>query len=141
MKAYLNRRYRFSASHRLDNPAMSESENRACYGKCNNPHGHGHNYIVELTLAGEIDKDTGMVCDLAELDKFMREQLIDPMHESNLNQQRLLDGEIPTTEALSKNIYEYVKKNFRKADLQRVRVEETAQNAFEFHAPNASHRF
>ena len=145
MRAYLHRRYRFSASHRLDNPAMSAQENRDCYGKCNNPHGHGHNYVAELSLAGEIDPQTGMVCNLADLDTFMHERVIDSMHESNLNDHELLRGEIPTTEALSKVLFEFVSSNFRKAELQRVRVEETGQNAFEYYAPNlpdnARHRF
>ena len=66
MKAYLTRRYWFSASHRLHNDAMSETENRAAYGKCNNPHGHGHNYALEVTLRGTVDARTGMVCDIGK---------------------------------------------------------------------------
>ncbi len=65
MKAYLTRRYMFSASHRLHSNAMSEEENLAIYGKCNNPHGHGHNYAVEVTVSGQVDQSTGMVCNLA----------------------------------------------------------------------------
>ena len=64
MKAYLTRRYRFSASHRLDSAEMSDEENRSTYGKCNNPHGHGHNYTLEVTVSGPVDPSTGMVCNL-----------------------------------------------------------------------------
>ena len=68
MKAYLNRRYRFSASHRLHSEQMSDAENQATYGKCNNPHGHGHNYVLEVTVSGQVDESTGMVCKLVDLD-------------------------------------------------------------------------
>ena len=72
MKAHLTRRYRFSASHRLHSDAMSAQENLATYGKCNNPHGHGHNYFVEVTVSGQVEEATGMVCNLADLDGFVK---------------------------------------------------------------------
>ncbi len=64
MKAHLTRRYIFSASHRLHSDALSEAENRAIYGKCNNPHGHGHNYALEVTVSGQVNPQTGMICNL-----------------------------------------------------------------------------
>ena len=70
MKAHLSRRYHFSASHRLHAEAYDDDRNRVVYGKCNNPHGHGHNYTVQVTLSGPVDPVTGMVCNLAELDDF-----------------------------------------------------------------------
>ena len=73
MKAYLTRRYMFSASHRLHNEAMSAQENLDTYGKCNNPHGHGHNYMLEVTVSGQVDPSTGMVCNLVDLDGFVPE--------------------------------------------------------------------
>ena len=73
MKAHLTRRYMFSASHRLHSDEMSEEENRATYGKCNNPYGHGHNYMVEVTVSGPVDDQTGMVCNLVDLDGFVHE--------------------------------------------------------------------
>ena len=76
-RAYLTRRYRLSASHRLHSGAYSEEENRTVYGKCNNPYGHGHNYVVELTLGGPVNATTGMVCDLGELDKFAQVHLLE----------------------------------------------------------------
>lgn len=133
MNVHLNRRYRFSASHRLHSPELSAEENRECYGKCNNPHGHGHNYTIEVTLSGEVDPVTGMVCNLGDLDTFMRDQLIERFDESNLNEDEFFRDEIPTTEALSKRIFDHVANNFSHARLERVRVEETSHNAFEYH--------
>ena len=70
MKAHLSRRYMFSASHRLHSEALSEKQNQETYGKCNNPYGHGHNYTVEVTVSGPVDEQTGMVCNLTDLDGF-----------------------------------------------------------------------
>ena len=77
MRAYLTRRYLFSASHRLHCDAMTAAENQAVYGKCNNPHGHGHNYSVEVTVAGRVDPRTGMVCNLVDLDSFVHEKILE----------------------------------------------------------------
>ena len=97
MKAYFSRRYRFSASHRLHNDAYSEQENREIYGKCNNPHGHGHNYILEVTAAGQIDPQTGMVCDMAKLDQAVRKKVIDRFDHTNLNLDASFRNLVPTT--------------------------------------------
>ena len=75
MKAYFTRAYAFSASHRLQTEALSEDENRAAFGKCNNPHGHGHNYRIEVTVAGPIDRATGMVIDMVQLDSIVNQQV------------------------------------------------------------------
>ena len=75
-RAYLSRRYHLSASHRLHSDAFTRAENQAAYGKCNNPHGHGHNYTIEVTVAGPVDETTGMVCDLGELDAFAQTNLL-----------------------------------------------------------------
>ena len=72
MKAYFGRRYVLSASHRLHTDALSAEENRATYGKCNNPHGHGHNYVVEVLAGGQVDPETGMVVNMAALDEVVR---------------------------------------------------------------------
>src|ERR1041385_4006909 len=71
VKAHLTRCYRFSASHRLHSEGMSAEENQRTYGKCNNPHGHGHNYTLAVTVSGQVDERTGMVCNLADLDGFV----------------------------------------------------------------------
>src|ERR1051325_9693568 len=97
MKAHLTRRYRFSASHRLHCDAMTADENRKIYGKCNNPHGHGHNYAVEVTVSGPIDGQ-GMICDLGELDGFVEKNIIEPFGHSNLNHQPQFAERVPTTE-------------------------------------------
>ena len=85
MKAHLTRRYMFSASHRLHSDAMSEAENAATYGKCNNPYGHGHNYALEVTVSGPVDETTGMVCNLVDLDGFVQREILDRFDLENLN--------------------------------------------------------
>jgi len=77
MKAYLTRRYWFAASHRLHNDRLSDEINRETYGKCNNPHGHGHNYALEVTVSGPVDRRTGMICNLVDLDSFVQREVIE----------------------------------------------------------------
>src|SRR5579864_5160585 len=85
MKAHLTRRYRFSASHRLHSEAMSAEENRDTYGKCNNPYGHGHNYVLEVAVSGQVDPATGMVCNLVDLDGFVEKEVLARYDIENLN--------------------------------------------------------
>ncbi|HUB01408.1 MAG TPA: 6-carboxytetrahydropterin synthase [Terriglobales bacterium] len=132
MRAHLTRRYMFSASHRLHNEEMSAKENREVYGKCNNPHGHGHNYSVEITVSGPIDEQTGMVCNLADLDGFVRGQVLERYDHQNLNCLAEFASEVPTTENLCISIYRILKQGFRKAHLEKVRIEETMLNSFEY---------
>jgi len=132
MKAHLTRRYLFSASHRLHNDAMTAEENRATYGKCNNPHGHGHNYALEVTVSGRVDGRTGMVCNLADLDKVVQEQVLERFDHENLNTLRHFDSIVPTTENLCVVIYDILRRAFRAAHLEKVRLEETLMNAFEY---------
>src|SRR6476469_6531454 len=114
MKAHLTRRYRFSASHRLHSPKLSAEENRAVYGKCNNPHGHGHNYIVEVKVGGEVDPVTGMVCDLTQLDDCVRREILDRFGETNLNLYEGFQERVPTTENFSIEIQHLLKGAFTK---------------------------
>ena len=95
MKVYLTRRYLFSASHRLHNPALSEAANREIYGKCNHPHGHGHNYFLEVTLSGPIAPETGMLCDLAALDSAVNREVLDRFDHQNLNLLRISARRFP----------------------------------------------
>ena len=132
MKAHLTRRYRFAASHRLHLEDASGAENQAIYGKCNNPYGHGHNYTVDVTVSGQVDPATGMVCDLADLDGFTRSQVIERFDHMNLNLVPELAKEIPTTENLCVTIFNIYRKNFKKAHLERIRIEETSKNSFEY---------
>jgi 6-pyruvoyltetrahydropterin/6-carboxytetrahydropterin synthase len=132
MKAYLTKRYRFSASHRLHCPEMSAEENRAVYGKCNNPHGHGHNYFVEVTVAGPVDPKTGMVCNLADLDGFVNEKIVKRFDLENLNTLSEFAARVPTTENLCVEIYEILQREFHHAEVEKVRMEETMLNSFEY---------
>lgn len=132
MKAHLTRRYRFSASHRLHSDAMPEAENRATYGKCNNPYGHGHNYALEVTVGGPVDPRTGMVCNLTDLDSFVEKEILDRFHLENLNAKAEFTRVVPTTENLSTVIFEILQRGFRNAHLERVRIEETMLNSFEY---------
>ena len=132
MKAYLTRRYEFPASHRLHNDAMSDAENCQVYGKCNNPFGHGHNYALEITVAGPIDPETGMVCNLAELDGFVQREVLAVFDHSNLNALPAFSSRIPSTENLCREILDICKKGFRSARVDKVRIEETSKNSFEY---------
>jgi len=128
----LGRRYRFAASHRLDSPQLSEAENTRIYGKCNNPHGHGHNYTVEVRFSGAIDPATGMIANLADLDAFVNERVIEPFDHRSLQDEVPVFGvAVPTTENLCMEIYQRLK-SFPKAKLEAVRVEETSNNSFEY---------
>jgi 6-pyruvoyltetrahydropterin/6-carboxytetrahydropterin synthase len=132
MKAYLSRRYRMSASHRLHTELFSAEKNEAVYGKCNNPHGHGHNYTVEVMLSGEVDPVTGMVCNLGDLDGFMRREIVDRFDQQNLNLDRSFASIVPTTENFCVEIYGIIRAGFRDAKLEKIRVEETSNNYFEY---------
>ena len=132
MKAHLTRRYRFSASHRLHSDQMSAEENRATYGKCNNPYGHGHNYALEVTVSGAVDAGTGMVCNLADLDGFMAREILARYEHVNLNTLPEFRQRVPTTENLCVEIYEILQRGFHQAHLEKVRMEETMMNSFEY---------
>jgi 6-pyruvoyltetrahydropterin/6-carboxytetrahydropterin synthase len=136
---YLTRRYRLSAAHRLHNDALSEAENARLYGKCNNPRGHGHDYVFEVTVAGEVDQRTGMVMDLGILDGLVEREILDRFDHMHLN----LDVEnfrakVPTTENLCLEIYRLLSPHFAarpgspEVRLDGIRVEETRSNFFEY---------
>jgi len=131
MKAYLSRRYHFSASHRLHSDAYDEARNREIYGKCNNPHGHGHNYTVEVTFSGKADPVTGMVCDLGALDAFARENVVERFDQTNLNLKDCFANQVSTTENLSIEMYR-IFSGFPAAHLERVHIEETSNNSFDY---------
>src|SRR5271168_376543 len=105
MRAYFSRRYKFSASHRLHSEAYSDEANRATYGKCNNPHGHGHNYIVEVTAGGQVDRQTGMVCDMGKLDDVVSKNIVSRFDHTNLNLDATFRELVPTTENLCIEIH------------------------------------
>ena len=132
MKAHLSRRYLFSASHRLHSEAMSKEENQSTYGKCNNPYGHGHNYIIQVTVSGQVDEKTGMVCNLTDLDSFIEREVLARYDHENLNTLPEFSEQVPTTENLCIHIYEIVQRSFHQAHLERVVIEETMMNSFEY---------
>ena len=136
MKAYLTRRYMFSASHRLHSDAMSDAENAATYGKCNNPYGHGHNYTLEVTVSGPVDESTGMVCNLVDLDGFVQREILERFDHQNLNTLLEFAEAVPTTENLSIAVYDILQRGFRPAHLEKVRFEETMMNSFEYWGDN-----
>jgi 6-pyruvoyltetrahydropterin/6-carboxytetrahydropterin synthase len=128
----LGRRYRFAASHRLHSEKLSEQENWRLYGKCNNPYGHGHNYVVEIVVSGPVNAETGMIVNLAELDGFVEREVIDAFDHKSLNEDvAVFRKKVPTTENVCIEIFERLK-CFPLAKLERVRVEETSNNAFEY---------
>ncbi len=131
MKAYFGRRYMLSASHRLHSDALSAEENRRAYGKCNNPHGHGHNYVVEVLMAGPVSQDTGMVVDMAQLDAVVQRQVLDRFDHVNLNLDTLFVDRAPTTENLCRAVFGLLKDTLPAGNLEYVRVEETENNFFQ----------
>jgi 6-pyruvoyltetrahydropterin/6-carboxytetrahydropterin synthase len=131
MRAYFDRRYTISASHRLHTDALSADENRATYGKCNNPHGHGHNYVLEVLVAGAVDAETGMVVNMAALDDVVRRCVVDRFDHANLNLDPLFVNRVPTTENLCRVVFTLLKDALPAGKLERVRVEETENNFFE----------
>ena len=135
-KVELGRRYRFAASHRLNSPQLSEEENYRVFGKCNNPHGHGHNYIVEVALSGEVDPATGMIANLIDLDAFVERQVLEEFDHRSLNEDvPAFREKVPTTENLCIEIFRRLK-NFPYAHLERVRIQETGNNSFEYAGEN-----
>jgi 6-pyruvoyltetrahydropterin/6-carboxytetrahydropterin synthase len=137
--AHLSRRYHFSASHRLHVDALSPAQNRATFGKCNNPFGHGHNYVVEVTLSGHVDAATGMVTNLADLDGFARTNLLDPFDHANLNTLEPFLDRVSTTENLSIEVWR-IFSAYPHAKLERVHIEETGNNSFDYFGEGTAER-
>jgi 6-pyruvoyltetrahydropterin/6-carboxytetrahydropterin synthase len=132
VRAHFGRRYLLSASHRLHSDALSAEANRAAYGKCNNPHGHGHNYTVEVLVAGQVDPETGMVINMADLDRAVQAKVLDRFDHANLNLDPIFAHRVPTTENLSRAVFDLLRGAFAPAELVQVRVEETENNFFEY---------
>jgi len=136
MKAYLTRRYLFSASHRLHSDRLSAEQNRATYGKCNNPHGHGHNYFLEVTVRGQVDPRTGMICNLVDIDGCVQREILQRFDHENLNSLPEFREKVATTEELSVVVFNILKQTFHAAHLVKVRLEETLMNSFEYAGGN-----
>jgi 6-pyruvoyltetrahydropterin/6-carboxytetrahydropterin synthase len=132
LKVELGRRYHFSASHRLHSEHLTEEENNRVFGKCNNPFGHGHNYVLEVSVSGKVDDATGMIANLSDLDGFVDQAVLQAFDHKSLNEDVAAFREkVPTTENLCIEIYNRLK-GFSQAKLERVRIEETSNNSFEY---------
>jgi 6-pyruvoyltetrahydropterin/6-carboxytetrahydropterin synthase len=130
----LTRSYEFAASHRLHSPVLDQATNESLFGKCNNPAGHGHNYILEVTVTGELNTDTGMMTDLASMDKAVESQVVDRYDHKNLNEDLPeFQGKMTTTEIVAQEIFNRLQGNLP-AKLTRIRLWETARNMFEVSA-------
>ena len=134
----VTRRYEFSASHRLHVPGLPEDENQRLYGKCNNPFGHGHNYVLEVSVRGPVDERSGRAVDPAALDRLVRERVLQVFDHRNLNEEvETFSRLVPTTENLGLLIHERLKQSWTGAfpgawpQLEKVRIAETERNIFE----------
>ena len=131
---YLTRKAEFSASHYYHNPEFTPEENQRIFGKCNNPHGHGHNYTLEVTVKGNIDQRSGFVVDLKELKEIMNREVIDAMDHRLLNKEVAeFKDQIPTTENLAISIWRRLEPKLSLAELHRVRVYETPDLFVDFY--------
>ncbi len=136
----LTRRYRFSASHRLHTAQLTPQENADLFGKCNNPHGHGHNYVVEVTVEGGIQEATGRTVAIGELDRYVQRHLVDVLDHRHLNDDVAeFKDLVPTTENLATVAAERLQSHwqdvFPKLALRRIHIQETERNSFELVLP------
>ena len=133
---YISRRIRFSGSHRLHNPALSDEENRHIFGACNNPHGHGHDYDVEVVVAGEPDPKTGMFLNLRDLKHVLERYVTGPADRRSLDHEvPFMQGRISTTENLAMAIWNEVAPRLPAGTLHLVRVRESDNNVVEYTGP------
>ncbi len=131
---FLTRKAEFSASHYYHNPEFTPEENRRIFGKCNNPHGHGHNYTLEVTVKGNVDRRTGFVVDLKKLKELMHREVLDAMDHRFLNKEvPEFATLIPTTENLAITIWQRLQPRLNQAKLHRVRVYETPDLFVDFY--------
>ena len=131
---YITRRLEFCASHRLFNPDFSDEKNESTFGLCNNPNGHGHNYVLEVTVKGELDPETGMVLDLKALKKLINEEIINKVDHKNLNVDvDFLKGVIPTAENIAIHIWNILKSKIESGELHEVKLFESERNFVVYH--------
>jgi 6-pyruvoyltetrahydropterin/6-carboxytetrahydropterin synthase len=129
----VTRRLRFNAAHRVHNPALSDVENHELFGKCNNPNWHGHNYILDVSVAGEVDKKTGYVIDLARIKKIVQREVIDKVDHKNLNLEvDFMRGTIPTTENIVVAMWKVIAPAIAPAKLSKLVLAETDNNSAEY---------
>ena len=137
MDAFLTIRTHFAAAHRLARPELSQEENEQIYGKCARPHGHGHNYLVDITVRGSIDPRTGMVCDLSALQRLVDDLVVEPFDHTFLNKDVPFFAEcVPTAENIALHIADRLSSPIKAigAQLHKVRLQESPNNAAEVYA-------
>lgn len=137
----VTRRYAFSASHRLHTDALPEEVNQRLYGKCNNPFGHGHNYVLDVSVRGPVDARSGRAVDPGKLDRLVRERVLSAFDHKNLNEEvDEFQRVVPTTENLGLLIHERLREGWGSVfpgpwpRLEKVRIAETERNIFEVNA-------
>ncbi len=130
---YVTRRMTFSASHRLFNPDLSEQANEELYDKCSNPKGHGHNYVLEVTVAGEPSKNSGYVIDLKILKEILQREIVGKVDHKHLNEDvDFLRGIIPTAENLARAFWGILETKIPSGKLYSIRLRETENNSVEY---------
>jgi 6-pyruvoyltetrahydropterin/6-carboxytetrahydropterin synthase len=131
----ITRKFHFSASHRVYNPALSDEENLKIYGKCSNPNGHGHNYIMEVTVKGDVDPQTGFVMDLTELKSLVENEIIEKVDHRNFNVDvDFMRGIMPTTENVAEKFWDLIEGRINNSHrkLYSIRLQETVNNSVEY---------
>lgn len=135
MMVYITRREHFNAAHRLFRPEFSADENLRVFGKCSNPNWHGHNYILYVTVKGEVNPDTGFVINLKDLSQFIQERILDKVDHKNINLEvDFMKGRLASTENLAITIWGELEEGIREMGgiLYSVKVEETENNSVEY---------
>jgi 6-pyruvoyltetrahydropterin/6-carboxytetrahydropterin synthase len=136
---FLTRRAEFSASHYYHSPALSPEENQRLYGKCNNPRGHGHNYVLEVTVRGEVDSRSGMVVDLKRLKGVLQTEVLEVLDHRFLNEEvPVFHHVIPTTENLAVEIWRMLGSKLKFCELHRIRLYETPDLYVDYFGPNGA---
>jgi 6-pyruvoyltetrahydropterin/6-carboxytetrahydropterin synthase len=129
----VTRRMQFNAAHRVHNPALSDAENTALFGKCNNPNWHGHNYTLDVSVSGPIDPKTGYVIDLGRVKEIVNREVIDKVDHRNLNiEVDFMRGTIPTTENIVVAMWNVIAPALAPAKLERLVLWETQNNSVEY---------
>ncbi len=132
-KVYVTRKVQFNAAHRLHNPEKSDEWNRQTFGKCNSPNWHGHNYVLEVTVAGEPNPETGYVIDLGELKQLINEKVVSKVDHANLNLDvDFMSGTLPSTENFAIGIWQQLEAHIPSGKLHSVRLRETDNNSAEY---------
>jgi 6-pyruvoyltetrahydropterin/6-carboxytetrahydropterin synthase len=130
---YITRRETFAAAHRLYKPGLSDEQNFKLFGKCSNPNWHGHNYILEVAVAGEVDPETGFVLDVKKLKEIIHEEVLTKVDHKNLNTEAdFMNGINPTSENLVIGIWNQLKNKIPSGKLYSVKLYETENNYFEY---------